>query len=158
MVRFRVHIDRSSAIVYGLYLKLLGSPHHILTPLILAAYDPISCGLPSLYIRSEFEGCFFKTHPLIGGDGRQTLKTVQYKGSPLLEYNPHYCFTLLQPSVPLVWNNCPKPPIMAVPFTYHAKAQSTFKPPLIANENAFLGDVQSRYLFNLVFNHDRYCH
>lgn len=34
---------------------------------------------------------------------------------------------------------------MAVPFTYHAKAQSTFKPPLIANENAFLGDVISRY-------------
>ncbi|KAK2733672.1 hypothetical protein FQN55_003179 [Onygenales sp. PD_40] len=26
-------------------------------------------------------------------------------------------------------------------FKYHAKAQSTFKPPLIANENAFLGDV-----------------
>jgi hypothetical protein len=34
---------------------------------------------------------------------------------------------------------------MVVPFTYHAKAQSTFKPPLIANENAFLGDVISRY-------------
>ncbi|RHZ55773.1 hypothetical protein CDV55_100659 [Aspergillus turcosus] len=32
---------------------------------------------------------------------------------------------------------------MAVPFRYHAKAQSTFKPPLIANENAFLGDVYS---------------
>jgi hypothetical protein len=30
-------------------------------------------------------------------------------------------------------------------FTYHAKAQSTFKPPLIANENAYLGDVISRY-------------
>lgn len=29
-------------------------------------------------------------------------------------------------------------------FTYYAKAQSTFKPPLIANENAFLGDVISR--------------
>ncbi|KAK5807301.1 hypothetical protein VI817_001559 [Penicillium citrinum] len=28
-------------------------------------------------------------------------------------------------------------------FTYYAKAQSTFKPPLIANENAFLGDVIS---------------
>lgn len=26
---------------------------------------------------------------------------------------------------------------------YFAKAQSTFKPPLIANENAFLGDVAS---------------
>lgn len=34
---------------------------------------------------------------------------------------------------------------MAVPFSYHAKAQSTFKPPLIANENAFLGDVFTRY-------------
>ncbi|EAU32550.1 conserved hypothetical protein [Aspergillus terreus NIH2624] len=32
---------------------------------------------------------------------------------------------------------------MAIPFTYHAKAQSTFKPPLIANENAFLGDIES---------------
>ncbi|PGH04198.1 hypothetical protein AJ79_07176 [Helicocarpus griseus UAMH5409] len=30
-----------------------------------------------------------------------------------------------------------------IPFKYHAKAQSTFKPPLIANENAFLGDVFS---------------
>lgn len=28
-------------------------------------------------------------------------------------------------------------------MTYFAKAQSTFKPPLIANENAFLGDVAS---------------
>lgn len=81
MIRFRVHIGRSSAIVYGLYLKLLDSPHHILMPLIIAAYDPISSGLPSLYIRSEFEGCFFKTHPLIGGDGRQTLGTVQYKAA-----------------------------------------------------------------------------
>ncbi|CAG8947271.1 unnamed protein product [Penicillium salamii] len=32
---------------------------------------------------------------------------------------------------------------MTVPFTYHAKAQSTFKPPLIANENAFLGDIET---------------
>ncbi|KAL2007494.1 hypothetical protein VTN00DRAFT_8932 [Thermoascus crustaceus] len=33
---------------------------------------------------------------------------------------------------------------MASPaFSYHAKAQSSFKPPLIANENAFLGDVFS---------------
>jgi hypothetical protein len=63
----------------------------ILMPLILAAYDPISPGLPSLYIRSEFEGCFFKAHPLIGGGGRQTL---QYKSRPLLEYSPHCCFTL----------------------------------------------------------------
>jgi hypothetical protein len=37
---------------------------------------------------------------------------------------------------------------MAIPFTYHAKAQSTFKPPLIANENAFLGDVISRYVLS----------
>lgn len=27
---------------------------------------------------------------------------------------------------------------------HFAKAQTTFKPPLIANENAFLGDVFSR--------------
>ncbi|KAE8146752.1 RmlC-like cupin domain-containing protein [Aspergillus avenaceus] len=32
---------------------------------------------------------------------------------------------------------------MATPFTYHAKARSTFKPPLMANENAFLGDIDS---------------
>lgn len=29
----------------------------------------------------------------------------------------------------------------SLPFTYHANAQTEFKPPLIANENAFLGDV-----------------
>ena len=34
---------------------------------------------------------------------------------------------------------------MPTAFTYHAQAQPTFKPPLIANENAFLGDVISRY-------------
>ncbi|KAK2765083.1 hypothetical protein FQN54_008782 [Arachnomyces sp. PD_36] len=28
-------------------------------------------------------------------------------------------------------------------FTYKPKAQSTFKPPLIANDNAFLGDIIS---------------
>ncbi|KAJ5973270.1 hypothetical protein N7481_010480 [Penicillium waksmanii] len=28
-------------------------------------------------------------------------------------------------------------------FKYYAKAQSTFKPPLIANENAFLGDIST---------------
>jgi hypothetical protein len=28
-----------------------------------------------------------------------------------------------------------------VSFEYHENAQKTFKPPLIANENAFLGDV-----------------
>lgn len=33
---------------------------------------------------------------------------------------------------------------MATPFVYHAKAQSIFEPPLIANENAFLGDLASR--------------
>ncbi|KAI9933889.1 hypothetical protein MW887_004961 [Aspergillus wentii] len=32
---------------------------------------------------------------------------------------------------------------MATPFQHHAAAQSTYKPPLIANENAFLGDVFS---------------
>ncbi|KAJ5180108.1 hypothetical protein N7492_003318 [Penicillium capsulatum] len=32
---------------------------------------------------------------------------------------------------------------MPTPFAYRAKAQSTFKPPLVANENAFLGDVFS---------------
>jgi hypothetical protein len=32
---------------------------------------------------------------------------------------------------------------MAAPisFEYHQNAQKTFQPPLIANENAFLGDV-----------------
>lgn len=33
-----------------------------------------------------------------------------------------------------------------VAFNYYGKAQSTYKPPLIANENAFLGDVFSRYV------------
>jgi hypothetical protein len=28
-----------------------------------------------------------------------------------------------------------------VAFEYHQNAQKTFQPPLIANENAFLGDV-----------------
>lgn len=32
-------------------------------------------------------------------------------------------------------------PKMATPFTHFAQAQTEFKPPLIANENAFLGDV-----------------
>ncbi|KAE8131336.1 RmlC-like cupin domain-containing protein [Aspergillus pseudotamarii] len=32
---------------------------------------------------------------------------------------------------------------MPAAFTYIAKAQSTYKPPLIANDNAFLGDVVS---------------
>lgn len=31
-----------------------------------------------------------------------------------------------------------------VAFNYYAKAQSTFTPPLIANENAYLGDIYSR--------------
>ncbi|KZP06608.1 ethanolamine utilization protein-like protein [Athelia psychrophila] len=34
-------------------------------------------------------------------------------------------------------------PAAPQPFTHLSKAQSTFKPPLIANENAFLGDVAS---------------
>ncbi|KAJ5141682.1 ethanolamine utilization protein (EutQ) [Penicillium atrosanguineum] len=42
---------------------------------------------------------------------------------------------------------------MATAFTYHAKAQSTFKPPLIANENAFLGDVISRERHTLVYTY-----
>jgi hypothetical protein len=29
-------------------------------------------------------------------------------------------------------------------FKQYSQAQSTFKPPLIANENAYLGDVYSR--------------
>ncbi|KAL4865800.1 hypothetical protein BDV12DRAFT_144631 [Aspergillus spectabilis] len=37
---------------------------------------------------------------------------------------------------------------MATAFFYHSKAQSTFKPPLIANENAFLGDVDSSDSYN----------
>lgn len=36
-----------------------------------------------------------------------------------------------------------------VGMTYYEKAQSTFKPPLIANDNAFLGDISSRYVGNL---------
>lgn len=39
---------------------------------------------------------------------------------------------------------------MATPFVYHAQAQSIFKPPLIANENAFLGDLASRSVFPLI--------
>jgi hypothetical protein len=43
-------------------------------------------------------------------------------------------------------NSVPRTEKMAaVGFKHFAKAQSTFKPPLIANENAFLGDVASRY-------------
>ncbi len=34
-------------------------------------------------------------------------------------------------------------------FKHYAKAQSSFKPPLIANENAYLGDVYSRSVSNL---------
>ncbi|PYH45321.1 cupin domain-containing protein [Aspergillus saccharolyticus JOP 1030-1] len=37
---------------------------------------------------------------------------------------------------------------MSVAFRYHQQAQSTFKPPLIANENAFLGDVDSSDDYN----------
>jgi hypothetical protein len=33
-------------------------------------------------------------------------------------------------------------------FKHYSKAQSSFKPPLIANENAYLGDVYSRYLYH----------
>ncbi|KAF7970941.1 hypothetical protein HWV62_22594 [Athelia sp. TMB] len=40
----------------------------------------------------------------------------------------------------------PQPVVDATPaaFRHLPKAQSTFNPPLIANENAFLGDVMSR--------------
>lgn len=31
-----------------------------------------------------------------------------------------------------------------IAMNYFGQAQSTFKPPLIANENAFLGDIASR--------------
>lgn len=41
---------------------------------------------------------------------------------------------------------------MPTPMTYHAKAQSTFKPPLIANDNAFLGDLISRYILVLAIS------
>ena len=34
-------------------------------------------------------------------------------------------------------------------FKHYSKAQSTFKPPLIANENAYLGDIYSRSVSNL---------
>ena len=34
-------------------------------------------------------------------------------------------------------------------FKHYSKAQSTFKPPLIANENAYLGDIYSRFVLNL---------
>ncbi len=40
------------------------------------------------------------------------------------------------------------PSTMAVPaFSHFPNAQTEFKPPLIANNNAFLGDVVSRYIF-----------
>ncbi|THC87988.1 hypothetical protein EYZ11_012569 [Aspergillus tanneri] len=32
---------------------------------------------------------------------------------------------------------------MTIPLFYHTQAQSTFKLPLIANENAYLGDIDS---------------
>lgn len=35
---------------------------------------------------------------------------------------------------------------MAVAFKHFPKAQSTFKAPLIANENAYLGDIASRFV------------
>lgn len=71
---------------------------------------------------------------------RQTRILAGQTISPLLRYT--------SPIQPLDENQQAHhrlPQTMVVPFTYHAKAQSTFKPPLIANENAFLGDVISRY-------------
>jgi hypothetical protein len=38
-----------------------------------------------------------------------------------------------------------KPPTMP-PMQYFPKAQSTFVPPLVANENAYLGDIASSYV------------
>lgn len=35
-----------------------------------------------------------------------------------------------------------------VAMTYYGKAQSEYKPPLIANENAFLGDILSSEKIN----------
>jgi len=42
-------------------------------------------------------------------------------------------------------NNTPVKESKMAPLamTYYEKAQSTFKPPLIANENAFLGDIST---------------
>lgn len=37
----------------------------------------------------------------------------------------------------------PEKPITMAAFSHYSKAQSSFKPPLIANDNAFLGDVYS---------------
>jgi len=41
-----------------------------------------------------------------------------------------------------------------IKFTHYAGAQTSFKPPLIANENAFLGDVSSSEVcFPLLTSH-----
>jgi hypothetical protein len=32
------------------------------------------------------------------------------------------------------------------PMQYFEKAQSSFKPPLVANENAFLGDIMATFV------------
>ncbi|CAK41219.1 hypothetical protein CBS63078_6989 [Aspergillus niger] len=37
---------------------------------------------------------------------------------------------------------------MAVAFKHHPRSQQTYEPPLIANENAFLGDVDSSDSYN----------
>ncbi|PYH71069.1 cupin domain-containing protein [Aspergillus vadensis CBS 113365] len=37
---------------------------------------------------------------------------------------------------------------MAIPFKHHPRSQQIFEPPLIANENAFLGDVDSSDSYN----------
>ncbi|OJI80293.1 hypothetical protein ASPTUDRAFT_129754 [Aspergillus tubingensis CBS 134.48] len=37
---------------------------------------------------------------------------------------------------------------MAIAFKHHPRSQQTYEPPLIANENAFLGDVDSSDSYN----------
>ncbi|KAL8802362.1 MAG: hypothetical protein Q9182_003851 [Xanthomendoza sp. 2 TL-2023] len=47
------------------------------------------------------------------------------------------------PSAPTLNDGKPTASTTVPPFSYYANAQSEFKPPLIANNNAFLGDVFS---------------
>jgi uncharacterized cupin superfamily protein len=51
----------------------------------------------------------------------------------------------LKTSSPSTSNTTPEKMAEKQGFKHYSKAQSSFKPPLIANENAFLGDVYSRY-------------
>ena len=44
---------------------------------------------------------------------------------------------------------------MAIRFIHHAQAQASYQPPLIASDNAFLGDVESRCAYmTLVYKHN----